>query len=74
MKLPVNLNQFFLILGSKHSFSQRHFKRRRVIKKKFVMISGPNCPGNSNTTKMSFKKIFSYRKPGRKNTFGIGCQ
>ena len=31
MKLPVNLNQFFLILGSKHSFSQRHFKRRIVI-------------------------------------------
>ncbi len=40
--------------------------------KKFVMISGTNCPEKRNTTKKIFNKIFSYRKLGRKNTFGIG--
>ena len=42
--------------------------------KKFAMISGENRPEDSNTTNMSFKKIFPYRKLGRKNTFGIGGQ
>jgi hypothetical protein len=38
------------------------------------MKFGPNRPEKINTTKMSYKKIISYRKLGRKNTFGIGGQ